>query len=77
MKNSSTILLPQAGNLKAEVDSAIVTQTLDKLNGFPRGKGKKKSLSSGQDSMSQTYDFAKGVLSAAFEAKGITVGLKS
>ncbi len=49
----------------------IVTGTLDALNSKSGSSGK-----SGKDAMSQTYEFSKSVLSAAYEAKGIAVNSK-
>jgi hypothetical protein len=62
--------------LKARMDSDIITQTLDTLNSRSPGKSGKKTFSAAQEGMSQTYDFSKSVLSAAYEAKGIAVTLK-
>jgi hypothetical protein len=67
---------PSGALLKAQMDSDIITQTLDTLNSRSPGKSGKKSLSSAQQGMSQTYDFSKSVLSAAYEAKGIAVTSK-
>ena len=61
---------------KARMDSDIITQTLDTLNNRSSGTPGKKSSSAAQEGVSQTYDFSKSVLSAAYEAKGIAVTLK-
>jgi hypothetical protein len=75
MKNT---LVPETSGalLKAKMDSEIITQTLDTINSRSPGKYGKKSSSATQEGMSQTYDFSKSVLSAAYEAKGIAVTLK-
>ncbi|MDR2077277.1 MAG: hypothetical protein LBP61_10185 [Desulfovibrio sp.] len=62
--------------LKTRMDSEIITQTLDTLNSRSSGKSGKKSFSAAQEGMSQTYDFSKSVLSAAYEGKGIAVTVK-
>lgn len=55
-----------------QVNSEIVTQTLDKLNS-PTTGGKKKSKYSAQAAMSDTYNLSKSVLSAAYEGKGTII----
>lgn len=56
-----------------KIKGDIVTKTLDTLNSTGTGKAKKRGMSS----MSDTYNFAKDVLSAAYEAKGTIIGTKS
>ncbi|MDR1360548.1 MAG: hypothetical protein LBJ82_06155 [Deltaproteobacteria bacterium] len=67
---------PSGALLKAQMDSDIITQTLDTLNSKTYGKSGKKTSSATQEGMSRTYDLSKSVLSAAYEAKGIAVTLK-
>ena len=64
---------------KDELGGEIITQTLDTLNsGIYSGKSKKKkSYSSTQDAMSNTYELSKSVLSAAYQDKGSIIGTKS
>ncbi len=62
-------------SLKAKLDSQIITQTLDNLNGSQCG-GKSKKGSSTQQAMSNTYEFSKEVLSAAYSDKGAIFGAK-
>ena len=52
---------------KSKLDSEIITQTLDKIN---KSGGGKKSRGSLQANMSDSYNFNKDVLSAAYEGKG-------
>ena len=60
-----------ASTAKAQLDSEIVTQTLDKLNEWD-GKGGNYG---GQAGMAQTYDFSKEVLSAVYGGKGAIASL--
>lgn len=53
----------------------IVTGTLDTLNTYG-GKKKKKSKNAMQSAMSDSYDFNKTVLSAAYEGKGTIIDSK-
>jgi hypothetical protein len=55
-----------------KVKGGIVTQTLDKLNS-PGSGGKSKKNKFGQNAMSDTYNFSKSVLSAAYEGKGTII----
>ena len=72
-----TLVTEETGALlKARMDSEIITRTLDTLNSGSPGKSGKKTFSAAQEGISQTYDFSKSVLSAAYEAKGVAVTLK-
>lgn len=53
-----------AASAAAKINEQIVTQTLDKVN---KTSGKKPSSG---NSMSDTYDFSKKVLSSVYEGKG-------
>lgn len=55
---------------KAKMAGQVVTQTLDKLNS---GAGSKRGASAG---MSDTYHFAKDVLSSVYSGKGAIASLK-
>jgi len=57
------------------VKGEIVTQTLDKLNS-PGSCGKSKKNTFGKSSMSDTYNFSKSVLSAAYQGKGTIIDNK-
>ena len=59
-----------------KVKGDIVTQTLDTLNSGVYGQSEKTKVS-GKDSMSNTYDLSRSVLSAAYSAKGIGINTKS
>lgn len=60
------------GVSKAKMDRDIITGTLDTLNSNVYGGGNKKSGSSTQAAMSNTYEFSKSVLSAAY-GKGVAI----
>ncbi|MDR2892523.1 MAG: hypothetical protein LBV80_05505 [Deltaproteobacteria bacterium] len=64
--STSSSLSNLAGSVaKSNLDSEIITQTLDKMN-----KVGGKSKGGLRSSMSDMYDFNKDVLSAAYEGKG-------
>ena len=62
---SAAASMAAAATSKAEMGAQVVTQTLDTLNSSTY-KGK----SGGSDSMADTYNLSKQVLSAAYEGKG-------
>ena len=61
----------------AKIGGSIVTKTLDTLNSgqYYSGSGTKKCSGSG-NSMSDTYDLSKSVLSSAYSTKGAVVSAK-
>jgi hypothetical protein len=62
-----------AAATKAKFGADVVTQTLDKLNNGSFSKSKKSGSS---NAMSNTYNFSKDVLSAAYGDKGIIANIK-
>ena len=60
----------------AKVGGSIVTKTLDTLNSgqYYSGSGTKKC--SGTNSMSDTYNLSKSLLSSAYSTKGAVVSAK-
>ena len=60
----------------SKIGGDIVTKTLDTLNSgqYYSGSGTKKC--SGSNSMSDTYNLSKSVLSSAYSAKGAVVSAK-
>ncbi|MDR3177296.1 MAG: hypothetical protein LBU06_12305 [Desulfovibrio sp.] len=56
--------------VKAGIDRDIVTGTLNKLN---KGIGIKKSGTSAQAAVSDTYHLSRSILSAAYEGKGTLI----
>ena len=76
MKDLSGQVAAAAGSVALQrVKGEIVTQTLDKLNSPGKG-GKSKKNKFGAGAMSDTYNFSKSVLSAAYEGKGIIIDSK-
>jgi hypothetical protein len=69
----ATLESSMASAVKAKVGADVVTQTLDKLNNGFAGKGKKGRSRS---AMSDTYNFSKDVLSAAYGTKGAIANVK-
>lgn len=67
---SNTLATAAAAVSLERVKGDIVTQTLDKLNGPTYQSKSKKSKFSAQNAMSDTYNFSKSILSAAYEGKG-------
>lgn len=67
-----------AATTKAKIGNDIVTQTLDTLNSSKySGKSKKGKSGSTQEAMSNSYQFNKDVLSAAYSDKGSIFGTES
>ena len=61
--------LAAAANAATEsVKGSIIISSLDAING--KGKKKKNSLLSAQESMKNTYELNKAVLGAVYEGKG-------
>ncbi len=75
MANTGTIVDAALAASKAELDSQIVTQTLDNLNS-PMYSGSSK-CNSARQGMSDTYDLSKSVLSAYYLGKGTAIDGKS
>lgn len=63
-KISAQAAVLAASTATAKLNEQIVTQTLDKVNKIGGGK------SGAGNSMSDTYDLSKKVLSAVYEGKG-------
>jgi hypothetical protein len=64
VQSAAELAVSTAAVQKAVMGAEIITKTLDAVNRYDDGSGKK-------DELAASYEFQKSVLSAAFSPKGI------